>query len=286
MNLLSNVITKNDYKLEYCDGNISDKQKLEKEFTIPDLSSELDEWYKGLPVFDYMSFKWTLEELYIVGRSYLLAQLGGYRFIPSKGKWRDLSLEGIWDVNWIIIATWGDNPLIADIGRKGTPIYYVIAGEFPPKLLVDSLEKLDYFLGTWLNLHDNKFCDEGSYLPSFYDLLDKAWRKKLNGNEMLDIYKYMPILMAEDDFEPEDDEYDDNVGEGVMEARIIIDDLGSNQQKVFLAIKNEIGLGFGETKEMLKNPPAIICQGYIGSMINLEKLLSSLGASVRLEKLK
>lgn len=292
MNLLSEVIVKKNNKIEYSDGNISDKQVLEKEFTIPELSSELNEWYKGLPEFDYLSFPWTLEEFFIVGKNYLLTQLGGYRFIPEKGKWKDLYLEGKWNANWIIIATWADNPLIADIGHKGTPIYYVIDGEFPPKLLVDSLEKLDYFLGIWLNLHENKFCDEGSYLPSFYELLDKEWRKELNDNEMEEIYEYMPILMAEEEFESEEDEEDhkdnntDNNTEGIMEGRIIIEDLGSNQQKVFLAIKNEIGLGFGETKEILKKNPAVLCQGYIGNMINFEKLLSSLGATVTLEKIK
>ncbi|WBF54545.1 hypothetical protein HXV90_01065 [Lysinibacillus sp. JK80] len=159
-------------------------------------------WYSDLPKSKDIMFYWT-NDFYIFGIENLTVALEGYRFIRDDKGWIDISKTMKWRENWIIISSWSGNPVIADISKVETPIYYDYVGEdFSPKLLVDSLEKFDYFLSVWLDKHDNKYYKRGEYQSDFYDLMEKEWKVKLSEEEIRVICEFLPIEKSKDNFAP------------------------------------------------------------------------------------
>lgn len=260
MKNLANSISKNENasKIRYLETSEVTKRELEKKFKLPLLSQALLKWYGGLPESKDIMFYWT-NDFYIISMENLVVALEGYRFIREGEHWKDLSEEMKWNRNWIVISSWSGNPVIADISKVETPIYFdYVGGEFSPKLLVDSLEKFDYFSAVWLDKHDDRYYKSGEYQSNFYELMEKEWRIKLNNEEINNICEFLPIAKSKENFAP----VEQRIEEKVKKHYVYLDDPGENKSKVILAVKKETGLSFDEIRNRLSSNGFLIAEGY------------------------
>ncbi|MDM5248708.1 hypothetical protein [Lysinibacillus sp. G4S2] len=283
MNYLAHSISKNENgsKIRYLGTTEETKRELEENFKLPLLSQALLKWYSDLPKSKDIMFYWT-NDFYIIGSENLMVALEGYRFIREGEGWKDFSEKMKWCENWIIISSWSGNPVIADISNVETPIYYdYIGGEFSPKLLVNSLEKFDYFLSVWLDKHDDRYLKSGEYQSNFYELMEKEWKIKLNDEEIRNICKFLPIAKSKENFAP----IEQRIKEKEIEKKyyVYLEDPGENKSKVILAIKKEIGLSFDEIRSRLNWNEFLIAEGYGENTLILADYFMSLGAKVRTE---
>ncbi|MEK4425000.1 hypothetical protein [Solibacillus sp. FSL K6-1523] len=178
MNFLAHSLSKNENgsKIKYLGTSEGTKRELEENYKLPLLSQALLKWYSYFPESSKdLMFHWT-NDFYIIGMENLMIALEGYRFIREGEHWKDFSKEMKWNSDWIVISSWSGNPIIADISKVEMPIYYDYVGEeFSPRLLVDSLEKFDYFLSVWLDKHDDRYFKSGEYQSDFYELMEMEW---------------------------------------------------------------------------------------------------------------
>lgn len=282
MKYLANSISKdeNGSKIRYLGTSEETKRELEKIFKLPHLSQALLKWYSDLPKFKDIMFYWT-NDFYVIGMENLIVALEGYRFIREDNYWGDLSKEKKWDLNWIIISNWSENPVIADISKVETPIYYdYIGGEFSPKLLVDSLEKYDYFLSVWLDKHDDRYYKSGEYQSDFYELMEEEWKIKLNNEEIKNICEFLPIAKSKENFAP----VEQRIKEKLKKYYVYLDDPGENKSKVILAAKKETGLSLDEIRNKLNSSEFLIAEGYGENNLVIADYFNSLGAKVRTEQ--
>lgn len=282
MKYLTHSISKheNGSKIRYLGTSAETKRELEKIFKLPLLSQVLLKWYNDLPKSKDIMFYWT-NDFYIIGMENLLVALEGYRFIREDKGWRDISEIMKWNENWIIISSWSGNPVIADISEVETPIYYdYVGGEFSPKLLVDSLEKFDYFLSVWLDKHDNRYYKSGEYQSNFYELMEKEWKIKLSDEEINNICEFLPIAKSKENFAP----IGQRIKEKVKKYYVYLDDPGENKSKVILAVKKETGLSLDEIRNRLNSNGFLIAEGYGENTLVLADYFISLGAKVRTEQ--
>ncbi|MCY9549867.1 hypothetical protein [Lysinibacillus xylanilyticus] len=282
MKYLANSITKheNDSKIRYIGTSAETKRELEKIFKLPLLSQELLKWYNDLPKSNDIMFYWT-NDFYIIGMQNLLVALEGFRFLREDKGWRDISEIMKWNINWIIISSGGGNPVIADISKVETPIYYdYVGGEFSPKLLVDSLGKFDYFLSVWLDKHDDIYYKNGEYQSDFYELMEKEWKIKLSDEEIKNICEFLPITKSKENFAP----IEQRIKEKVKKYYVYLDDPGENKSKVILAVKKETGLSLDEIRNRLNSNGFLIAEGYGENTLVLADYFISLGAKVRIEQ--
>ncbi|MBE1555921.1 hypothetical protein [Sporosarcina limicola] len=272
--------SENSSKIRYLGTSEETKRELEENFNLPLLSQALLKWYSNLPKSKDIMFYWT-NDFYIIGMENLLVALEGYRFIREDEYWKDFSNEMKWNENWIVISSWSGNPVIADISEVETPVYYdYVGGEFSPKLLVDSLEKFDYFLSIWLDKHDDRYYKSGEYQSDYYELMEKEWKVKLNNEEIKNICGFLPIAKSKENFAP----IEQLIKEKVKKKYVYLDDLGDNKSKVILAIKKETGLSFDEIRNRLNSSGFLIAEGYGENTLALAEYYISLGAKVRIEQ--
>ena len=282
MKYLTQSIFKNENgsKIRFLETSEEMKRELKENFKLPFLSQTLLEWYSDLPESKDLMFEWT-NDFYLVGKENLMNALEGYRFIKEDKGWVDFSEKMKWNQNWIIISIWSGNPVIADVSKVETPIYYdYIGGEFSPKLLVDSLEKFDYFLSVWLDKHDDKYYKSGAYQSNFYESMEKEWKTKLNNEEIKNICEFLPITKSKENFAPSAQ----RVKEKVKKHYVYLDDPGKNKSKVILAVKKETGLSFDEIRNQLNSTGFLIAEGYGENTLVLADYFTSLGAKVRTEQ--
>lgn len=282
MKYLAHSISKheNGSKIRYLGTSTETNQELKKFFKRPLLSQALLKWYSELPKSKDIMFYWT-NDFYIVGIENLMVALEGYRFIREDKCWIDISEITKWNSNWIIISSWSGNPVIADISKVETPIYYdYVGGEFSPKLLVNSLEKFDYFLSVWLDKHDDRYYKSGEYQSNFYELMEKEWNIKLNDEEIRNICEFLPIAKSKENFAP----IEQRVKEKVKKYYVYLDDPGENKSKVFLALKKKTGISFDEIRNRLNRNEFLIAEGYGENTLVLADYFISLGAKVRTEQ--
>lgn len=271
---------KNASKIKYLETSTETKRTLEKIFKLPILSQSLLKWYSNLPKSNDIMFYWT-NDFYIFGMENLMVALEGYRFIKDDKGWIDSSKTMKWRENWIVISTWNGNPVIADISKEETPIYYDYVGEdFSPKLLVDSLEKFDYFLSVWLDKHDDKYYKSGEYQSNFYDLMEKEWEAQLSAEEIRHICEFLSIEKSKENLVP----FKQQIIEKVRKNYVYLDDPGKNKSKVILALKKEIGLSLDEIRNQLNSNGFLIAEGYGENILVLAEYFISLGAKVRIEQ--
>lgn len=281
MKYLAHSITKNENsnKIKYLGASEETKQELEKNFSLPLLSQELLNWYSDLPKSKDIMFVWSYE-FYVNGMENLLVSLEGYRFIREDNHWKDVSKEKEWNENWIIISTWNGNPVIADISKAETPIFYDYnGGEFSPILLVDSLEKYDYFLSVWLDKHEYRYYKDGEYHPELFELMMNEWRIKLNDEEIRNICEFLPIDKSEEDFEPVVQQIDREF----KKYYVYLENPGENKSRVIVALKKEMGLSLDEIRNKV-NTEFLIAEGYGKNTLALADYFISLGAKVRIEQ--
>ncbi|MFT9818261.1 hypothetical protein [Lysinibacillus sp. NPDC056185] len=282
MKYLTQSIFKNENgsKIRFLKTSEETKRELKENFKLPFLSQTLLEWYSDLPESKDLMFEWT-NDFYLVGKENLMNALEGYRFIKEDKGWVDFSEKMKWNQNWIIISIWSGNPVIADVSKVETPIYYDYVGEeFSPKLLVDSLEKFDYFLSVWLDKHDDKYYKSGEYQSNFYESMEKEWKTKLNNEEIKNICEFLPITKSNENFAPSVQ----RVKEKVKKHHVYLDDPGKNKSKVILAVKKETGLSFDEIRNRLNSNGFLIAEGYGENTLVLADYFTSLGAKVRTEQ--
>lgn len=270
----------NASKIKYLETSTETKRTLEKIFKLPILSQSLLKWYSNLPKSNDIMFYWT-NDFYIFGMENLMVALEGYRFIRDDKGWIDSSKTMKWRENWIVISTWNGNPVIADISKEETPIYYDYVGEdFSPKPLVESLEKFDYFLSVWLDKHDDKYYKSGEYQSNFYDLMEKEWKAKLSAEEIRHICEFLSIEKSKENLVP----FKQQIIEKVRKNYVYLDDPGKNKSKVILALKKEIGLSLDEIRNQLNSNGFLIAEGYGENTLVLAEYFISLGAKVRIEQ--
>ncbi|WP_042474019.1 hypothetical protein [Bacillus ndiopicus] len=282
MKYLARSISKheNASKIKCLGTSTETKRELEKIFKLPLLSQALLKWYCDLPKSNDIMFNWT-NDFYIFGMENLMVALEGYRFIRDDKGWIDISKTMEWCENWIIISSWSGNPVIADISKEETPIYYDYVGEdFSPKLLVDSLEKFDYFLSVWLNKHDDRYYKSGEYQSNFYELMEKEWKVKLSDEEIENICEFLPIVKSNENFAP----IKQRTIEKVKKYFVYLDDPGENKSKVILALKKETGLSLDEIRNRLNGDIFLIAEGYGENTLVLAEYFNSLGAKIRIEE--
>ncbi|MEK4171393.1 hypothetical protein MHI22_07445 [Lysinibacillus sp. FSL L8-0312] len=282
MKYLAHAISKyeNSSKVRCLGTSTETKGELEKIFKLPLLSQALLKWYSGLPKSKDILFYWT-NDFYIVGMENLLVALEGYRFIRDEKGWKDISEKMKWNENWIIISNWSGNPVIADISKVETPIYYGDVGEeFSPKLLVDSLEKFDFFLSVWLDKHDDRYYKVGEYQSNFYELMEKEWKIKLSDEEIRNICRFLPIMKSTENFTP----IEQRIKEKVKKYYVYLDDPGKNKSKVILALKKETGLSLDEIRNRLTSNGFLIGEGHGENTLVLANYFMSLGAKVRIDQ--
>lgn len=282
MKYLARSISKleNANKIKCLGTSTETKQELRKIFKLPILSQGLLKWYSDLPKSKDIMFYWT-NDFYIFGMENLLVALEGYRYIREDKGWIDVSKTMKWNENWIIISSWSGNPVIADISKVETPIYYdYVGGDFSPKLLVDSLEKFDYFLSVWLDKHDDRYYKSGEYQSNFFDLMEKEWKAKLSDGEIKNICEFLPIEKSKENFAPTEQ----RIIEKVKKIFVYLEDPGENKSKVILALKKETGLSLVEIRNRLNNNGFLIAEGYGENTLVLAEYFISLGAKVRIEQ--
>lgn len=282
MKFLAHSIAKNENgsKIRYLGSSEETKRELEEHFKLPLSSKVLLQWYRDMPESKDILFDWT-NDFYVIGMGNLLGALEGYRFIREDEYWKDLSEEMKWKRNWIIISSWSGNPVIADIRKAETPIYYdYVGGEFSPKLLVDSLEKFDYFLSIWLDNHDDRYYKGGEYQSDFYELMEKEWEINLNKEEIKNICGFLPIAKSKENFAP----IEQQIKEQAKKYYVYLDDPGDNKSKVILAVKKETGLSFDEIRNRLNSNGFLIAKGYGENTLVLADYFMSLGAKIRIEQ--
>ncbi|MBG9456438.1 hypothetical protein ABE61_21075 [Lysinibacillus sphaericus] len=282
MKYLAHSILKNENssKIRFLETSEETKRELEENFKLPFLNQALLEWYYDLPKSKDIMFYWT-NDFYVIGKENLMIALEGYRFIKEARGWEDSSEKMKWNQNWIIISSWSGNPVIADISKEDTPIYYdYVGGEFSPKLLVDSMEKFDYFLSVWLDKHDDQYYKSGEYQSDFYELMEKEWKTKLSNNEIKNICEFLPIIKSKENFAP----LEQRIKEKVGKYYVYLDDPGENKSKVLLAVKKETGLSFDEIRNRLNSKGFLIAEGYGENTLVLADYFISLGAKVRTEQ--
>ncbi|WP_431812031.1 hypothetical protein [Lysinibacillus sp. FW12] len=282
MKYLASSISKqeNANKIKCLGTSTETKRELGKVFKLPILSQALLKWYSDLPKSKDIMFYWT-NDFYIFGIENLTVALEGYRFIRDDKGWIDISKTMKWRENWIIISSWSGNPVIADISKAETPIYYDYVGEdFSPKLLVDSLEKFDYFLSVWLDKHDDRYYKRGEYQSDFYDLMEKEWKVKLSEEEIRVLCGFLPIVKSKDNFAP----IEQRIIEKAKKNYVYLDNPGENKSKVILALKKETGLSLDEIRNGLNNKGFLIAAGYGENILVLAEYFISLGAKVRIEQ--
>jgi len=214
MKYLAHSILKNENsnKIRFLETSEETKRELEENLKRSFLNQALLEWYSDLPKSKDIMFYWT-NDFYVIGKENLMIALEGYRFIKEASGWEDTSEKMKWNQNWIIISSWSGNPVIADISKEETPVYYdYVGGEFLPKLLVDSLEKFDYFLSVWLDKHDDRYYKCGEYQSDFYELMEKAWKIKLTSDEIKNICDFLPVAKSKENFTPIEQQIKEKVG--------------------------------------------------------------------------
>jgi len=281
MKYLAHSISKNENgsKIRYLGVSKETKRALKENFQLPLLSQALLKWYSDLPKSNDIMFDWT-NDFYIIGLENLMVALEGYRFIREDGDWKDFWEKMKWNKNWIMISSWNENPVIADISKVETPIYYdYVGGGFSPKLLVDSLEKFDYFLAVWLDKHDDRYYKSGEYQFNFYEVMEKEWKIKLTNDEIKNICEFLPIAKSKENFPP----IEQRIREKVKKYYVYLDDPGKNKSKVILAIKKEMGLSFDEIRNRLNSNEFLIAEGYGENTLILADYFMTLGAKVRTE---
>lgn len=282
MKYLAHSILKNENgcKIKFLETSEKTKQELEENFKLPLLNQALSEWYNDLPKSKDIMFYWT-NDFYIIGKENLMIALEGYRFIKETRGWEDSAEKMKWNQNWIIISSWSGNPVIADISKEKTPVYYdYVGGEFSPKLLVDSLEKFNYFLSVWLDKHDDQYYKCGEYQSDFYKLMEKEWKTKLSNDEIKNICEFLPIVKSKENFAP----IEQRIKEKVRKYYIYLDDPGENKSKVLVAVKKETGLSFDEIRNRLNSNGFLLAEGYGENTLVLADYFISLGAKIRTEQ--
>ncbi|MCM0665563.1 hypothetical protein [Flavobacterium tyrosinilyticum] len=278
MNYLANSIKNNQEKIKSYEVSEKTKKELLENFQIPTLNQDLTQWYIDLPQDENITFFWT-NDFDIIASNNLNVALEGFRYIKNNANWEDL-VEMQWQRNWIIISTINGNPIIADIAKPKTPIYYdYVGGDFSPQLLVDSLEKFDYFLGVWLSKHNDEYYHNGKYKSEYYDSLENEWKVKLTEQEIQNIKEFLPIAKANKTFNslPKFDNF--------KKKYIYLDDVGKNRSKVIVAIKKETGLSFNEIIKELENTPFFLTEGYGDNKKELINYLTFLDAKIRVEEI-
>lgn len=283
MKNLAHSISKieNTSKLRYL-GTINEtKQELEKIYNLPILNQTLLKWYSDLPRDKDVMFLWT-NDFYLFGIENLTVALEGYRFIRDDNWWIDSSETMKWQENWINIASWSGNPVIADISKEETPIYYDYAGgDFSPKLLVDSLEKFDYFLSVWLDKHEDRYYKSGEYQSDFFNCMEKEWKVKLHNEEIKLLCDFLPIAKSKGSFVP----INSKNNEKVKKYYVYLEHPGDHKSKVILALKKETGLSFEEIRNRLNSNEFLIAEGYGENTLVLANYFISLGANVKIKKI-
>jgi len=274
------IKNENDSKIRFLETSEETKRELEENFKLPFLNQALLEWYNDLPKSKDIMFYWT-NDFYVIGKENLMIALEGYRFIKEARGWEDSAKKMKWNQNWIIISSWSGNPVIADISKEETPVYFDYVGEeFSPKLLVDSLEKFDYFLSVWLDKHDDQYYRSGEYQANFYELMENEWKTKLNSDEIKNICKFLPIAKSKENFTP----IEQRIKEKVRKYYVYLDDPGENKSKVLLAVKKETGLSFDEIRNRFNSNGFLLAEGYGENTLVLADYFISLGAKVRTQQ--
>lgn len=279
MNYLANSIKNNQEKIKFYEVSEKTKKELLENFQAPTLNQDLTQWYIDLPKDENITFFWT-NDFDIIAFNNLNVALEGFRFIKNNENWEDFADKMQWQRNWIIFSTINGNPIIADIGKPKTPIYYdYVGGEFSPQLLIDSLEKFDYFLGVWLSKHNDKYYYNGEYKSDYYDSLENEWKIKLTEQEIQNIKEFLPIEKANKPFNslPKFDNF--------KKKYIYLDEVGKNRSKVIITIRKETGLSFNEIVKELENTPFLLTEGYGDNKKELISYLTFLGAKIRVEEI-
>lgn len=282
MKNLAHSISKkeNASKLRYLGTSEETKRKLEKIYNLPILNQTLLKWYSDLPREKDVLFLWT-NDFYLFGLDNLMVALEGYRFIKDEKGWIDNAGTMKWEENWLNIASWSGNPVIADISKIETPIYYDYAGgDISPKLLVDSLEKFDYFLSVLLDKHDDRYFKKGEYQTDLFNLMKKEWKVKLNDEEMKTLCEFLPIAKSKENFAP----IEQRIIENVKKNYVYLENPGENKTKVILALKKETGLSFEEIRNRLDSREFLIAEGYGENTKVIADYFISLGAIVKIEQ--
>lgn len=282
LNHLAHSIIKNENgsKIRYMETSEATKRELGEHFELPQLSPALTQWYRDLPKSKDIMFYWT-NDFYIIGMDNLLVALEGYRFIREGESWIDLSETMKWNSNWVVISSWNGNPVIADISKVETPIYCdYVGGEFSPKLLVDSLEKFDYFLAVWLNNHDDRYYKSGEYQSDYFEFIEKEWNHKLSQDEIENLCEFLPIAKSTENFKP----IEQRIESKAKKYYVYLDDAGEHKSKVMVAVKKETGLSFDEIRNGLHRKGLLIAEGYGENTLHLADYFISLGAKIRMEQ--
>jgi hypothetical protein len=169
---------------EYINAVNRDKPAHEelKKYELPELPLKLEEYYCNIPDEGISVHIGLCIEVY--PKTSINICMDGYRFIlDDNGGWKDSSLEGEWDKNWIMIADYNADPIIADISVDNIPVKYAFHGagrwDFKPlfnniwnfwkfiKLVMDKSEETDDFHEYLSKEYDN-----------FIELLEKEFSEE------------------------------------------------------------------------------------------------------------
>jgi hypothetical protein len=94
------------------------------------LSDELKYLYKNYDI----NLRFIESNINIINYSKLHKKQYGFKYISNdNGKTFEKNTK--WNENWIVIADMNDDPIVADIGTEGTPIYAAIEGKNYKKIM-------------------------------------------------------------------------------------------------------------------------------------------------------
>ena len=113
------------------------------------ISKELEKLYtESAPI--GFEIDWTVEWLVLYSPDELYDCQFGYQWIDDIGTEEDET----WDKNWIVIGDCSADPIIANVGEKGTPILMAVhgIGDYTPRRIAPSLSSYFDILTMWLDL--------------------------------------------------------------------------------------------------------------------------------------
>jgi hypothetical protein len=157
------------------------------------LSDELYQWYKISSPLN-VNIRWTANNLVLFDPLTLQSKQLGYR-------WNSISMEreSEWQESWLNIASIGDDPVIAHIDQKGTPISmdYCEMGTWKPQLISDSLVNFLDFLSEWCNLIQEykgvhkMFDDDSLFLPDVLSKLKTITEKSVGDSLSKNLMQFL-----------------------------------------------------------------------------------------------
>lgn len=187
--ILKKTVAEANIKITF--SNVSSELLDHIQQQIP-LSHELRQWYEiAAPSTSYIDV--FSDDLMVYNPINLVENQKGYRWSISPTG--ESHLDDQWDMNWVVIADLGADPIIAHTDRPNTPISGDIhgTGGWNPRLIAPSLPIFIRMIAAWIDVRDLQYHSEilnfdCSPLPEFVtdlnsalsNFLEEAYRHNFN----------------------------------------------------------------------------------------------------------